>query len=119
MTRKAHRISTVTLRFSPRSGLSPVSCALYEFESGKDFIGRTVPQLRDERVDAQNADIRIIGTLPPHVVCGPPNFGGLCMIAPHLGARRDREIGRGFGVNEDESNVVLAFDLVLLVAPQI
>ena len=45
--------------------------------------------------------------MPPHIVRRFPDLGGLGVIAPHRGARGEREIGAGFGIDEDEPDVVL------------
>ena len=55
----------------------------------------------------------------PHVVGGLPDFGRRDMIAPHLGARGDREVGVDLCTDECEPDIVVGFDLVFLCAVQI
>jgi hypothetical protein len=70
-------------------------------------------------MNAQHTDVWIVRSSPPHFVGGLPDFGRLGGVAPHVGARRDREVGIGLGVNENEPDIVLGFDFVLLAAAQI
>ena len=92
---------------------------LDEFERGHGGACRAVPQLGGERAHAQYADIRIVRTLPPHVVAALPDFRSLGVIASHLGARGDRKIRLGLSIDEHEPDIVLGLDLVLLAAAEV
>ena len=92
---------------------------LGQFERGNRGIRGPVPQFGSDRSHPQHADIRIVRSALPHVIGALPNLGRLGVIAPHLRACGDREIGFGPGVDEDQAHIVLGLDLVLRAAANI
>jgi hypothetical protein len=106
---RAH-ISTVTLRFSPSFGSSPVNFALANSKAATAALAGPPSEARSVSGIRRNR-----WTLPPKLVGLSPEHVRLGGIAHNAGATGDRQVSFVFRIDEDKADDIgRGFDLILL-----
>jgi hypothetical protein len=106
---RAH-ISTVTLRFSPSFGSSPVNFALANSKAATAALAGPPSEVRSVSGIRRNR-----WTLPPKLVGLSPEHVRLGGIAHNAGATGDRQVSFVFRIDEDKADDIgRGFDLILL-----
>jgi hypothetical protein len=90
-----------------------------KLENRHRLTRRTVPQLCGPGSNSQESGIRVIRSVPPHVVGGLPDRSSDVRIAQCLGGRRDRQIGVLGSIDENRTDFVVRVDFVLFATAQI
>src|SRR5680860_153424 len=93
--------------------LDAVETRFGELEIGDGAVGRAIPHLGLPELDADDHQVRVVGSAQPPVLLPVPKPLGAIGIVDHEGLARDREIDVLIGVDEGEVNLRADLDLVL------